>query len=263
MARTTSAELWLTVSEAARALGLSRTSLLSAEDAGLLTPMRTPGGHRRYRPAELRRYLDRAGAGAGAMAQERAASGTAIDDEARPDHADPDPAERTARDIAALDLTTAVRAAVRPIVRALDAQCGGLYVRCDGGLRFCAAFGVPRWLAERLATSEPPPALTQAMDGRRPRLFDAAAEAFPEPRSTGHGVALALRHADAVLGLLFVVLPAERAPLPGQLQTLDAFGELLALVVADRSRMTDLECRLARVAALSSPWLPASPMASS
>ena len=260
MARTRSAELWLTVSEAARALGLSRTSLLAAEDAGLLTPMRTPGGHRRYRPAELRRYLD--AAGAGAMPQERAASDPVVGNGARPDHADPDPAERTARDVAALDLTTAMRAAIRPIVRALDAQCGGLYVRSDGGLRFCAAFGVPRWLAERLATSEPPPALAQAMDGGRPRLFDPAAEAFPEPRSTGHGVALALPHAEGALGLLFVVLPAERAPLSGELQTLDAFGELLALVVADRSRMTDLECRLARVASLSSPWLPASPRSS-
>jgi excisionase family DNA binding protein len=257
MARTTSAEHWLTVSEAARALGLSRTSLLSAEDAGLLSAMRTPGGHRRYRPAELRRYLD--AAGAGAMPQERAAGEVGVDDGDRPNLGEPDPAGRTAREIAALDLTTAMRAAVRPMVRALDAQCGGLYVRCDGGLRFCAAFGVPRWLTERLAISAPPPALAHAMDGGRPRLFDPSAEAFPEPRSTGHGVALALRHAEGVLGLLFVVLPAERAPLPGELRTLDAFGELLALVVADRSRMTDLEYRLARVAALTSPWLPGSP----
>jgi excisionase family DNA binding protein len=261
MARASSVEQWLTVSEAARALGLSRTSLLAAEDAGLLTPMRTPGGHRRYRPAELRRYLD--AAGAGAMPQERSANGAAVGTEAVLDLSGPGLADPTARDIAALDLTTAMRAAVRPIVRALDAQCGGLYVRCDGGLRFCAAFGVPRWLAERLATSEPPPALMQAMEGVRPRLFDPAAVAFPEPRSTGHGVALALHHAEKVLGLLFVVLPAERAPLPSELRTLDAFGELLALVVGDRSRMTGLECRLARVAALSSPWLPASPRSSS
>lgn len=243
MAKTTSVEHWLTVSEAARALGLSRTSLLAAEEAGLLIPMRTPGGHRRYRPAELRRYLD--AAGARAMPPEPEAGGGG----ARSDADEPDPTVRTAREIAALDLATAMRAAVRPVVRALDAQCGGLYVQRDGRFAFCAAFGVPRWLAERLAAGEPPSALAQAVEGGRPRLFDPAVEAFPEPRSTGHGVAVALRHADRVLGLLFVVLPAERVPLPGDLRTLDAFGELLALVVADRARITDLECRMARVAA--------------
>jgi len=45
-------ERWLSVSEAGRALGLSRTSLLAAEEAGLLASLRTPGGHRRYRPAD-------------------------------------------------------------------------------------------------------------------------------------------------------------------------------------------------------------------
>jgi excisionase family DNA binding protein len=248
MARASSVEQWLTVSEAARALGLSRTSLLAAEDAGLLTPMRTPGGHRRYRPAELRRYLD--AAGAGAMPPDRAeVGGVPVGD----------PAERAAREIAALDMTTALRVAVRPVVRALDAQCGGLYLCEARKLLFCAAFGVPRWLTERLAASGPPAVLAQAMDAGRPRLFDPAAEAFPEPRSTGHGLVTALRHGEDVLGVLFLVLPAERTPLSGELQTLDAFAELLAVVVAERSRITDLECRLSRVAALTGAWIPTPP----
>jgi len=50
------AEQWLSVSEAGRALGLSRTSLLAAEEAGLLASVRTPGGHRRY-PADLVQQL--------------------------------------------------------------------------------------------------------------------------------------------------------------------------------------------------------------
>jgi hypothetical protein len=252
MARTSAEEQWLTVSEAARALGLSRTSLIAAEDAGLLTPMRTPGGHRRYRPAELRRYLD--AAGAGAMPPQRPPSvPTRRAGEATVESG---PA---VREIVALDLATALRAAVRPIVRALEAQCGGLYLLREGKLAFCTAFGVPRWLAERLAGSDPPPALTHAMDAERPRLFDPAASAFPEPRSTGHGVALALRHAERALGLLFVVLPVEHAPLPGELRTLAAFGELVALVVADRSSIIELECRLARVATMTCAWLPPSP----
>jgi hypothetical protein len=68
-----------------------------------------------------------------------------------------------------------------------------------------------------------------------------------------------LRHGEGVLGVLFLVLPAERAPLSSELQTLDAFAELLAVVVAERSRITDLECRLSRVAALTSAWIATPP----
>ena len=77
MARSAAGEKWLSVSEAGRALGLSRTSLLAAEDAGLLTPVRTPGGHRRYRPDDLRRYLHAAGARDGTDPAARRAAGAA------------------------------------------------------------------------------------------------------------------------------------------------------------------------------------------
>ena len=121
----------LTVGEASRALGMSRTTLLAAEEAGLLVPIRTPGGHRRYDPADLDRFLGRA-----RPAPAPAAVGPAPD---------------------AVHLVPAVRAAVRPLARALDAESAGVYLAGDGaGLRFCAAAGVPRWLAERLADTPAP-----------------------------------------------------------------------------------------------------------
>jgi hypothetical protein len=241
VARLACQERWLSVSEAGRALGLSRTSLLAAEDAGLLAPMRTPGGHRRYRPAELRRYLQSAGAGP--------AEGAWPTDPA-PAVPGPDP---DVQRIFALDLATALRTAVRPVARALGAECAGVYLCDDGGLRFCAAFGVPRWLAERLAAGEAPPPVRQARDARRPQLFDPAAAAFPEPRSTGQGIAAALPgnpHAEQAVGVLFVVVAAETPPTPAELRTVDAFAELLALTIADRSRINALEHRLAAIATL-------------
>src|SRR3954454_8567352 len=104
----------LTVSEASRVLGLSRTTLLAAEEAGLLTPLRTPGGHRRYDPAELRRF---AGA-AGAMPLK-----AAVDT--------PRTADGTPEEIAA-----GIRVAVRPLAHALDANTAGLYLLHDDELRF-------------------------------------------------------------------------------------------------------------------------------
>ncbi|GAA3247448.1 hypothetical protein GCM10017691_56750 [Pseudonocardia petroleophila] len=217
----------LTVGEAARALGMCRTTLLAAEESGLLVPSRTPGGHRRYDPADLDRFLGRA----------------------RPAPAPPptDPAPQ------AVHLVPAVRAAVRPLARALDAESAGVYLAGeDAGLRFCAAFGVPRWLAERLADTPAPAAVAQAHSARRHRVFDPAEVAFPEPRSTGHGAAVPLCADDAEpVGALFVITRSDRGLLPADLRTVEAFGSVVASLVRSLLRVTELELRLARIAALS------------
>ncbi len=214
---------WLSVGEAGRALGMSRTTLLAAEEAGLVSPMRTPGGHRRYSPAELHRYLGEAGGA--------------------PPVAAPTPE-------ATFDVSEAVREAVRPIVRAVDAECGGVYLVQDGILRFCASFGVPRWLTERLAATDPPAVLSGALDARHHRLFDTATAAFPEARSVGQGLAVALRRGDRALGVLFLAMPATRVLLPGELRVIEAFQELLATLLDDRLRVAALEQRLARIGGL-------------
>ena len=54
---------WLTIGEACRVLGISRTTLLAAEDAALIAPARTPGGHRRYPADEVWALLRRSEAG--------------------------------------------------------------------------------------------------------------------------------------------------------------------------------------------------------
>jgi MerR family regulatory protein len=220
----------LTVSEASRALGMSRTTLLAAEDAGLLTPLRTPGGHRRYDPAELRRYADRAGAGRAGWV----------------DAAPPEP--RRPDESGAADIAAAVRAAVRPLVQALDADTAGLYLLHDGELRFIAGFGVPRWLAERLTSGPPPAPVVQAFQTRRPCLFDPAAIRFPEPRAVGQGLTVALQGDGSAVGALFVVTRHDL--LPGELRVVDAFRDVLAMLVEDQRRIVDLEHRLARIAAI-------------
>ncbi|WP_345609938.1 GAF domain-containing protein [Pseudonocardia adelaidensis] len=216
------------MSEASRVLGLSRTTLLAAEEAGLLTALRTPGGHRRYDPAELRRYAERAGAA------------PSWDDGAAP--APPQaPAD-------AVPLAAAARAALRPLAQALEADSAGLYLLHAGEPRFTAAFGVPRWLAERLSAAPPPAPVAQALGTRRPCLFDPAAAAFPEPRSTGQGVAAALHRDGGALGVLFVV--SRRDLLVPEVRVVEAFGDVVAMLVADERRIVELERRLEAIAAL-------------
>lgn len=216
---------WLSISEAGRVLGMSRATLLAAEEAGLVAPIRTPGGHRRYRLDDLRRYAD----------QPESPQGI------RPVAAAPDDAA----------LPASVRAAVRPLVHALDGHSAGLYLLREGTLRFCAAFGIPRWLAERLAQAPAPAVVARAVDGRRARLFDPESAGFPESRTRGHGLAVALRHDDHAVGALFLIMPPERELLGGDLRVVEAFRELITTVVVDRQRISDLEGRLERIAGLS------------
>ena len=50
--------VWMTVSEAARYLGVSEPTLRKWTDEGMVSAFRTPGGHRRYREEELIRFRD-------------------------------------------------------------------------------------------------------------------------------------------------------------------------------------------------------------
>ncbi len=54
---------WLTLTEAARLLGVHPATLREWADAGQVPSFRTPGGHRRFRSADLRAFLVRAGSG--------------------------------------------------------------------------------------------------------------------------------------------------------------------------------------------------------
>lgn len=233
-------EQWLSVGDACRALGISRTTLLAAEDAELIAPIRTPGGHRRYAQAELSRYLRSAGPA-----------------DTSPPLADPPPRALPtwpADPGGEVDeLPATLRSALRCLVRAVDGDCAGIYLLRDGTPRFCASFGIPRWLTDRLATTPAPAVVAGAADRRRPALFDPAAASFPEPRATGHGVATALRRAEQTLGVLFLVTRGDHELLAGELRILDATTELIATVVDSSCRIAALQRRLAQIAALSAP----------
>jgi hypothetical protein len=53
---------WIGLGDASRALGVNESTLRRWADAGLVRTFRTPGGHRRFASADLRRLVDEAGA---------------------------------------------------------------------------------------------------------------------------------------------------------------------------------------------------------
>jgi excisionase family DNA binding protein len=54
---------WLTLGQAARFLGVAQSTIRKWSDAGRVPAFYTPGGHRRYRRADLETFLDRSGPG--------------------------------------------------------------------------------------------------------------------------------------------------------------------------------------------------------
>jgi excisionase family DNA binding protein len=52
---------WLTLGQAARFLGVAQSTIRKWSDQGRVPAFYTPGGHRRYRRADLEAFLDRSG----------------------------------------------------------------------------------------------------------------------------------------------------------------------------------------------------------
>jgi excisionase family DNA binding protein len=54
---------WLTLGQAARYLGVAQSTIRKWSDQGRVRAFYTPGGHRRYKRADLEAFLDRSGPG--------------------------------------------------------------------------------------------------------------------------------------------------------------------------------------------------------
>jgi excisionase family DNA binding protein len=59
---------WLTLGQAARFLGVAQSTIRKWSDQGRVPAFYTPGGHRRYRRADLEKFLERSGPGGAARA---------------------------------------------------------------------------------------------------------------------------------------------------------------------------------------------------
>src|SRR5438046_7900335 len=54
---------WLTLGQAAKYLGVAQSTIRKWSDNGRVPAFYTPGGHRRYRRADLETFLERSGPG--------------------------------------------------------------------------------------------------------------------------------------------------------------------------------------------------------
>jgi excisionase family DNA binding protein len=211
----------LTVGQACRYVGVSRMTLLAAEDAGLLMPARTPGGHRRYERLDLDRLLVRRG------------STTPPDPQPTPPLAD-----REQRD-------PVLAEALRQLVLLLRADAAALYEVTDDALVLRRSFGLPRWLIDQLTQRPAPEPVLQALATGREVHFEAA-DCFPRP-SSGAGFAVPVPDGDQPLGVLAVLAGRGRSFLGGELDIIRATATCLNLMLEQQRLVDALSARLREV----------------
>lgn len=222
----------LTVAEACDLLGVSRTTLLAAEEDGLLAPFRTPGGHRRYDRGQLHELLGRGRPQTRSQAGSRGDRGRARGDEPAGD-ADVQPPRVTLRD------------GLRELVLLLDLTAAGIYlVEHDRELRLAASFGIPRWLVTQLEQARAPSLVLRALGAQQHQAFDCGRERFPHDAARGQGITTLVRHGDEPLGVLFAHGIGNRALLAGEARMVDAAGFYLGWVAAQQRQLADLTGRL-------------------
>ncbi len=74
---------WLTLGQAAKYLGVAQSTMRKWSDLGRVSAFYTPGGHRRYRRADLDQFLDRSGPTSAANTSTRGPLVLVVDDDER------------------------------------------------------------------------------------------------------------------------------------------------------------------------------------
>jgi len=221
----------LTVGEACQYLGVSRMTLLAAEESGLLAPSRTPGGHRRYDPAELDRFLNR---GRPSPASVPVAGGPPSRQNG------PVPVTGSSRLL--------LREAIRRLTLLLRADAAGLYLLDERQeLGWCTSFGIPQWRTAQLAQSAPPRAVVRALMKRQCELFESSSERFPLPTARGSGAAVPLETGDEPLGVVIVTVGQDRHLLPSEIEIIETAAFYIGVLVRQQRRLDTLEARLASI----------------
>jgi len=240
----------LRIGEACRYLGITRSTLLHAEEVGDVRPHRTPGGHRRYDPVHLDQLLAR-----WAPAPPRQPSAELGDGQATRASALLGDGHHLQA-----DLPATVRWGLRQVVKLLHAHAAGLWLRSADPtwqLRFCVGYRIPRWLTDRLVVQPPAECLVSLLHGGGYRMLDTDDLGMPATVTGGRSLAVIVNEpATPPLGVVAVFAANDHRWSPDELRILEDVAMLLATIITQRILIDDLERTLEQVRTLCSGSLP-------
>lgn len=225
----------LSMKQACHYLGVSRMTLLEAEERGLIVPERTVGGHRRY-TREALQALSRA---TRSRYEERAPAAQAQG------------SPQLTQFIAQLQEGSrapgsGLKEALRSLVLLLELEMGAIYLRDDAGaLRLQVAYGIPHWFLEGMATLTAGALGAEVLRTRQPLLFDGRdRHGLPAQLEIGQGLCVPLIYQDETLGCLYLLTRRRQQLFPGQIGIVTTIAVFIAGLVANTRLIDQVQTRL-------------------
>jgi len=208
---------FLSVSEACQYLGISRMTLLQAEERQLLRSSRTPGGHRRYNYDDLVRYMATYGVATTNFEDKLPAT----------------PLGDTAKFAQFLSLESALR----QIILLLQVEMGGAFLFSESRRQLVlnTSFGIPRWLLNRDVTVGLEGVSGKVLTNLQPLVFNSADSELPLVESArGQGLCVPLIAQQEKLGTLQIYSTQRQNFFPSEINIFATFGIFYSMLLINK-----------------------------
>lgn len=230
----------LTVKDACNYLGVSRMTLLKAEEKGLLKPEATPGGHRRYTLESLETYMH----STRAAHEERQFVSPAQGGFLLPQFI----SRLSAQPVAPDEL---LNEALRNLVLLLQAEVGAVFVVDEGGqLRLHASFGIPHWVLKDLTVLGEQSLSTEALRRRQPLVYTTAESEIPLRLEGGQGICAPLIYRNESLGVVHVISSHRYQFFPSEINILATIAVYLASLIVNSQLLVQQQILLKELSLL-------------
>lgn len=232
----------LSVKEACKYLGVSRMTLLEAEERGLIAPERTVGGHRRYTVEALRELLKLTRSRHEQRVPMVEAEGTF---QLSQFIADLHNRARTPENV--------LKESLRNLVLLLHVEMGAVYLHdATGNLRLQAAFGIPHWFLAAMAEVRHDSVSGEVLRRRRFQVYDRrSCTDLPAQLEIGQGLCAPLIYQNEVLGCVHIITRQQHQFFPAEITTVTTIAVYLASLVVNTQLLEQVQTRLRELALLS------------
>ncbi len=226
--------------EACNYLGVSRMTLLKAEDEGFLRPETTPGGHRRYTLESLEMYMR----STRAAHEERQFVSPTQSGFQLPQFI----SRLNAQPVAPDEL---LNEALRNLVILLQAEVGAVFVMDEGGqLRLYASFGIPHWVLKDLTVLGNQGLSAEAIRRQQPLVYAAAESEIPLHMEGGQGICAPLLYRDEALGVVQVISSNRHQFFPSEINILATIAVYLASLIVNSQMLAQQQAYLKELSLL-------------
>lgn len=232
----------LSIREACHYLGVVRSTLLGMEEHGLITPLRTAGGHRRYSIEQLEELLETMQRN---YQQKQVLSvpgvGTGLSRFARSLSLKPASVEQVAAE------------ALHHLLDLFQVEVGAVMLADEAGeaLRLLACMGLPKTEEARalfLNLGGGPSG--EAFRSRQPVAYDQAGCELPVPFRAVQGVCVPLTYGNVALGVVHIVSAHRRQFFPSEIDVLSTIALYLAGLIVNTELLVHYDRRLAELSLL-------------